>query len=99
MYAMEPVMITQFPAMVSAKVRIFTCVILATNATVIGIIVTTKNIATMPRMKVEHVQPGMSTFTGGLFLEGEFFGGSKDSKAVRATNANGSVFIVTTRVI
>ena len=57
---MEPVMITQFPAMVSAKVQIFTCVILATNATVIGITVTTKSIATMPRMKVEHVQPGMS---------------------------------------
>ena len=70
---MEPVMITQFPAMVSAKVRIFTCVILATNAIVIGIIVTTKNIATMPRMKVEHVQPGRSTFAGGLFLVGNVF--------------------------
>ena len=73
MYAMEPVMITPFPAMVSAKVQIFTCVILATNATVTGIIVTTKNIATMPRMKVEHVQPGMSTFTGVMFLEGDVF--------------------------
>jgi hypothetical protein len=66
---MEPVMITQFPAMVSAKVLIFTCVILATNATVIGIIVTTENIATMPQMKVEHAQLGMYTFRGGLFLQ------------------------------
>ena len=72
MYAMAPVMITQFPAMVSAKVQIFTCVILVTNAIVIGIIVITKNIATMPQMKVEHAQPGMYTFRGRLFLEEAF---------------------------
>ena len=82
---MEPVMITQFPAMVSAKVRTFTCVILATNAIVIGIIVTTENIARTPQMKVEHAQPGMYTFKGGCFYRGYFYRGRKYSRAICGT--------------
>ena len=58
MCVMERVMTTRCHVMGNARVRIFTCATLETNATAIGITVTTKNIVMTPPMKRESVKQG-----------------------------------------